>query len=171
MKPADYWWMTLPMNIIEAQAAQRALDPALIAAICWKESAGKQFSCRYEPEFKYFYEVDDIAKQLCTSRGSVAGLQATSWGLMHVMGARAYELGLAHNRFPSELCMAQVGIEYGCRHLESIVKNKKYANLDEIICAYNRGSVKLDSETKRFTNQEYVDAVLTLMANFRNKGK
>jgi len=158
---SPFWWSVLPMYIIHAQAEHHKLDPKLIAAICYKESSGKQFACRYEPNFKWLYKVEDVAKALHTSVSSVEGLQKTSWGLMQVMGANAYELGFSFDRFPSELCMAQVGIEYGCRYLARLWK--KYGVLEEVISAYNAGSARRDDEGK-FLNQKYVDDVLNLMS-------
>lgn len=158
---SPYWWSSLPLSAIKAASEHYKLDSKLIAAICYKESSGRQFACRYEPNFKWLYQVDAIAKALRTSESSVEGLQKTSWGLMQVMGANAWELGLSFDRFPSELCMAQVGVEYGSRYLAKLWK--KYGSLHEVISAYNAGSARRD-EAGKFLNQKYVDDVLMLMS-------
>jgi hypothetical protein len=159
----DKWWQELPIGLIKTTAEHHSLDWKLVSAIVYKESKGNSFAIRYERNWTYFHpESTEIAKSLSQPMSSCFTMQAMSWGMMQVMGTVAYECGLSFNRFPSELCLPQVGLEYGCRQLTRLF-NRGY-NLTAVIAAYNAGSPRMGSGGK-FVNQEYVDDVLGLMAS------
>lgn len=142
-------------QLIDAAAVRHGLDPVLVAAIIQQESAGNTWAFRFEPGFRWF---SDYVNPAC-SRTTERNAQATSWGLMQIMGAVARERGCTAP-FLSALCDPTVGLEYGCRHL-AWLKGRGYT-LHEVISAYNQGSPRR-LPSGDFANMEYVNGVLAHM--------
>ena len=95
--------------------------------------------------------------------------QKTSWGYMQVMGSVAREHEF-RGWFP-ELCIPEVGIEYGARHFHKFFK--KYGDLKQAISSYNAGNPAIISDGKGklvFKNQIYVDKVLDYYGKFLSYG-
>ena len=152
---APEWALALPWVIIRVHADKYGLDPKLIAAIIQVESAGNTYAIRYEKKWSYYFKVPEYAQKIRSSEDTEGTGQATSWGLMQVMGTVAREHGF-EGWFP-ELCDPNKGIFYGCAHLDS--KLSKYRKMDDAIAAYNAGSpIKKVDET--YVNQYYVDKVM-----------
>ncbi len=149
------WALELPWSVIRVYAERYGLDPNLIAAIMQAESAGNTYAMRYEPKWKYFLRIEDFAKETISSVDTERVGQATSWGLMQVMGTVARERGF--KGWFSELCNPETGIKYGCAHLD--VKLAKYRKMDDTIAAYNAGS-PIRNTQNQYINQNYVDKVL-----------
>lgn len=163
--PKDFPW-----GIIESQADLFNLDPLLVAAICLKESVGNTWATRMEFKayggafkslWRYFLEPDEWARVVGSSKVTEWVCQASSWGLMQVMGTVAREYGF--NGWLSELCKPSVGVRYGCKHLRKKIDRYVYAYSDGFaidcgIAAYNAGSARF-STGRKFVNQSYVDGV------------
>lgn len=139
---------------ILVDAAKAAhIDPMLAIAIAEVESAGDPLAVRYEPGWKYHYNVENFAKMCRISEATEHVLQACSFGLMQVMGTVARELG--HEESLLKLTDARLGAKYGCIKLAKLFKLLK--SVDDVISAYNAGSpIKRDG---KYINQSYVDKV------------
>lgn len=140
-------------TIIEKVALQFGYDPDLIEAIVIKESSGNAFAARYEPAWKYFYSPSIFAKKLGITFVTEMNHQATSWGLMQVMGSVARELGY-DSHLPG-LVIPEVSLTYGIRQL---VRVGRLFSGDDQIAAYNAGAPRKDANG-RYVNQKYVDDV------------
>lgn len=143
-------------------ALDHALDPDLVAAVIAVESLGNPYAIRYEKGFRHTYNVPYFAKMVGCTTDSMWVMQKTSWGLMQVMGAVAYEEGLADmngdERWPSAMLNPKVGIEMGCRHLKR--KFEAFGpEVARVYAAYNAGTPRLNDSGK-FVNQVSVDRFL-----------
>lgn len=146
----------LPLNLIGQTAEKWSLDPYLVAAIVWKESRGDQYACRYEPNWKWFNDVQTHAKNNKISRETETRFQMTSWGLMQVMGATCRDLGFL-KQLP-KLSLPNVGLEYGCKYLSKQLKRYENKTTDAV-SAYNMGTVSLD-DNGDYVNKNYVRDVM-----------
>lgn len=145
---------------IEATASRYRLPTGLVAAIVETESHGNPWSIRYEPAFyrRYIAPLTEVARTPPCSEDTERQARATSWGLMQVMGQVAREMG-CKNAFLSELCQPEIGLEFGCKKLASLVKQDYAAHgWDGVIAAYNAGSARKLSSGE-WVNQDYVDKV------------
>lgn len=142
-------------NLIKMIALDYGLDHTLVAAIVMIESSGNPCAIRYEPTWRYTYQVKHFANKLGYDEISEEAGQSMSWGAMQVMGTVAREHSF-RGWFP-ELCNLSTGIDYGCRHLKA--KFDKYIGFKDSISAYNQGSPRKD-ESGDYKNQKYVDKVL-----------
>lgn len=145
------WKDRLPWPIINQCAAAHGLDPDLIAAFIMTESSGNPGATRFEPKWRYFYRPEAMEPEEADSEKVK---QATSWGLMQVMGSVARELGYQGDLV--DLAQPQIGLEYGCLKLATLMH--KYA-LHDAISSYNAGSPRQDG-TGNYVNQKYVNTVL-----------
>jgi hypothetical protein len=152
----------LPIDDIKHVSMMNDTDPALVASIVLVESGGSQGRTRYEPGWKYFYQVEQMAKRLGPTRDLKLDIeletryQATSWGLMQVMGAVARELGMRAD-LPL-LIMPYTNLTYGCKLLSKL--KGRWPNFADQIAAYNAGSPRKNREGTRYENQGYVDKVM-----------
>lgn len=143
-------------------ADENKVDEDLVCAIIEVESAWSIYAFRYEPYWKYFTE---IAKHACNTgitEMSERVLQASSIGLMQVMGSVARELQFKGNLLM--LCDPEVGVHYGCLKLRALFA--KHKTTADVVSAYNQGfPVKVGANYK---NQAYVNKV---MAIYNGKAK
>lgn len=142
---------------IHETAQRHNLDPLLVEAIVIVESARDPWAVRYEPGWGYYCKPDYFCKRVsppCTLETERV-MQATSWGLMQIMGAVARELGFKGAL--TQLVDPLLNLELGCRHFLRL-KRAGYTVHDNI-AAYNAGSArKMDSG--KYINQSYVDKVV-----------
>lgn len=139
----------LPWEKIKYYAAINQLPYELVAAIILTESSGNPYAARFEPCWEWYQEPKLYAKELGITEDTERVFQATSWGLMQIIGTCARELGYSIEL--PRLAEVDKNLQYGCRKLGVLFH--KY-NLSECISAYNAGHpVK--------SNQAYVDKVLT----------
>lgn len=134
-------------------AKEFELDHSLVASIVMVESAGNTYAMRFEPLWKYNFEIQNFAHKSGSSIPTEEVAQSTSWGLMQVMGTVAREHG--HTGFLPALCNPETGLRYGCIHLKK--KMERFGRI-EGVAAYNSGSPR-KTEAGAFTNQDYVDKV------------
>lgn len=159
------WLQILPVDIIKAKALKHGLDWRLVAAICQTESGGNAWAIRFEPQYKWFWKIEECAKAAKASEPTMRSMQATSWGLMQVMGAVAYENGFPKNQFVTRLLVPSESIEYGCRLLSKLW-NREHQT-DRMIASYNAGSVRVDPVSGKIVNEFYINKVLGLMGSIR----
>lgn len=143
-----------------AKDADPSLGVALVAAVCMVESSGNPYAVRYEPHWKHFLDVHEWARKIVASSHTEGMMQASSWGLMQVMGTVARELG--HKGWISELIEPPVGLKYGCMKLKECLDKHGY---EGGIAAYNAGTPRKKADGK-FFNQPYVDKVLQHQKEF-----
>ncbi len=160
MSDMSSWVSKIPMDTVKAIAAKFSLDYRLVTAIIMQESGGKSFAMRHEPRYKYLFSPDKLAKTVGCTMETMVVMQMTSWGLMQVMGAVAYEDGFPTTQYVSQLVIPTIGIEYGCKRLSRLWG--KYKTIDQVISAYNAGSLSMTPDGK-YKNQAYVDSVLRYM--------
>lgn len=154
------WIKRIPVETATTISSKYSLDHRLVIAIIQQESGGQSFACRFEPNYKWLYNVNDLAKSVGCTANTMTVMQMTSWGLMQVMGAVAYEDGFNPKQYVSQLVLPHIGIEAGCKRLEKLWK--KHKTIDQVISAYNAGSLNYDNSGK-YNNQNYVDSVLGYM--------
>lgn len=147
----------LPKDLISRIAAEHGLDRNLVAAIVLQESSGIAQAKRFEPAYRYFYKVDEFAKALDLHPDTEKDGQATSYGLMQVMGAVCREKGF--KGFFTDLFDPETNLKYGCQHLKTYLD--RYKNLEDAIASYNAGSPRRDAATGKYVNQAYVTSVLS----------
>ena len=149
------------LNKINSVAKMYRLDPNLVRAICMQESDTNTWAMRYEPKWRYYLNPKYWARRGGSSRKTEFIAQATSWGLMQVMGTVAREYGFSG--FLSELCDPMIGLNYGCKHLKAKIDRYRKTHSEEWaiqmgISAYNAGSARWSG--LKFKNQKYVDSVM-----------
>lgn len=161
---------------ISLAAAEFHVEPALLAAIVIKESGGDTWAIRYEPAWKYMWDVETNAPFRGTlnpetfpapdyvSSPTEWNSQRTSWGLMQVMGAKARELGFV-GKFLSELCDPVVGVRFGAKFVSKL--QKKYESLEDVVSSYNAGHPRLGVGGN---GETYVRPVMGLYEDFRRTG-
>jgi soluble lytic murein transglycosylase-like protein len=155
MMPA--WALSLPWNLITTAARANGVDANLIAAIVQTESGGQMYATRYERAYKYIVEPDKYAKNLGITIETETLHQATSWGLMQVMGGTLRDLGFREH-IP-KICQPNLNLDYGSRLLARLCA--KHSQLSDVIASYNAGSPRKSGGV--YENQIYVDKVLKLM--------
>lgn len=153
----------LPIELIKFIAQSQNMSWDLIASIVMTESSGNTLSYKYEEQYKYLYFPREISVLANIPADYMIHLQKTSWGLMQVMGAVAYELGLPHTKLPTDLLDKKTGILYGCLHLKKFLS--KYGDEEKAISAYNQGSPRM--ENGMYLNQKYVDKVFNYLRELR----
>ncbi len=157
------------MHEIVRQLAQTfgrtyGIDPKLLEAMITVESGGRVFATRFEPNVSpsYLLMLSTFARATGVSVETERVQQATSWGLLQVMGFTARELG--HRGLLPELTQPEVGMELGCKYLKS--RQAKYGKpakglleWDEaVVSSYNAGSPRHGPDGK-WKNESYVRKV------------
>lgn len=138
-----------------AASAHFNVDLRWILAMIIVESEGNTYSTRYEKNWAYFKDVDIWAHKRRVTDNTERIHQMTSWGLMHVMGSVARELGF--DRDLPELCDPIIGAHFGTKKIVQL--QKKYSTLEDIAAAYNAGTV-VKLPDGRYKNQHHVDKVI-----------
>lgn len=136
---------SLPWDLIRSAAKRYRLDPSLVAAVCMIESNGNTWATRVEFErlddgnwrsrWRWWLNPIVFARKVGSSITTERVSQATSFGLMQVMGAVAREHG--YNGWLTGLCDPSTGIEYGCMHLRK--KIDTWGSTENGVEAYNAG--------------------------------
>lgn len=149
------------IEIARTKAREFEIPLHIVLAVIKKESDFNNMTYRYEAGWRYHYNIEQFSRMTKTSFNSEKHLQATSWGLMQVMGTVARELGFFG--YFTELCDPGTGIHYGCKKLKSLMD--KYSTLDDAIASYNAGSPRR-LPNGDYENQGYVDGVKQFMNEF-----
>lgn len=158
--------MLLPeiASLIQTAALAQGLDPKLISAIVLMESTGNPWLTRYEPNWKYFYFQEYFAKTNRVTIQTETIMQATSWGLMQIMGSGARELGFSAEM--PRLILPENSLLYGCKKLKKL--SVKAQNQNDLIAAYNAGSARKNADGS-YVNQDYVNGVNRFLSAFSTK--
>ena len=103
--------------IVDAAKAFQ-LSPAVVAAICAKESAFDADAMRFEANYRWLWKVGENAARLKITFRTEEQLQCFSYGLMQLMGANSRACNflepLPHLLEPVK------NLRYGCQHLRSL---------------------------------------------------
>lgn len=148
------WITALPWDHIREAAEEHNVPVKLVAAIVQAESSGDSSAVRHEPNYKWHFSPRIFAENFGITVETETQLQSMSWGLMQVMGGTARELG--HKGPLTDLTNPDIGLKYGCLYVKKMAQ--KYSSKDDIIAAYNAGSV-VKTKGGMYMNQLYVDKV------------
>lgn len=165
--------MPVPHQALIKKASQKhGLNPKLVMAVARKESSLNTDAVRFEGDYqqhdrtftkvyKWLYHPERFNASLGVDLDTEIAMQATSWGLMQVMGAVAREHGFAGPLH--KLCRPDLGLEYGCLHLTGYLK--KYGKVEMALAAYNGGPGAVNSDGTLDNQVEYVDPVMKMFVN------
>lgn len=152
------WVYRLPWNLIHDAADEFGLEPELIGAVVQTESAGNPYAVRYEPVYRWTFEIQTLAQIVHCTTQTMEVMQKTSYGLMQVMGGVFYDLGGHKNEnhlWATSMIDPWIGIQYGCKHLRK--KYRKYGpDPSAIYASYNAGSV-IKTDGGFYVNEKAVD--------------
>ncbi len=161
---APEWVKKLPMGLIDAAGKRYNVRADLLAAICITESSGDPNATRFEKGWRYFWHPLQWAEKLGIPTDEETAGQATSWGLMQVMGAvaRQHGFGLHLNR----LLEPEFSLEYACKHL--VWLRPRAQEESDLIACYNGGWGSLQKmPSGMYHNQRYVDKVHARLLEIR----
>lgn len=137
--------------LVGEAAGKYGLDPVLLAAQVMQESSGDPLATRFEPAFHWFYgqALDDAERRW----------QATSWGLMQVMGATARGLGFPGPPFTDPADAVPVEwLDLGAHYL-SKMKRLAFGDMMKALAYYNAGPGRAEA------GAAYAAAVMQRIAN------
>lgn len=157
-------------GLITKAARQHGIPSKLLKAIVEVESAGDPWAVRYEPNFRWLWNIaedepwkgdtqdDSVPAPAGASEPTERRCQAMSFGLVQIMGATARELGF-DGPFLTQLCDPELNLEYGCKYLKRLYRRfgGEYG-WEGIAAAYNAGSPR-KTDDGSWENQDYVDKV------------
>lgn len=153
-------------RIVEMAAVKNNCDLDVAVAIASVESSWDTYAVRYEPAWKYLYQVEKFAKSDLITAETEEQLQKMSWGLMQVMGSVCRELGFMH-ALPM-VCEPEIGADLGTKKYAQLFR--KYQNEDDAIAAYNAGSPR-KVPSGLYVNQGYVNKVKKIVEELRQVTK
>lgn len=119
------------LTLAKKWATKYGLRVELVCAVIEQESNWNPWAMRYEPRF---YDRYIIAMNLLDHTEAIA--RATSFGLMQTMGQVAREHGFG-GKFLTELCDADVGVDFGCRKLQQCFS--VHGDDETALLSYNGG--------------------------------
>jgi soluble lytic murein transglycosylase-like protein len=141
--------------------------PHIVLGIIATESSDNPDAMRFEPGYKYLFDVERHAKILGWTVETEKTLQMFSWGLMQLMLATAREMGF--NFHPRLLLQPKTNVSWGAKHLWNLFR--RYQNWGDAVAAYNYGHAAKKMLTNKYKNQEYVDRVYYHAAGFQRDGR
>lgn len=150
------------ISLLRPIAAEFRLEMDVVVSIVHAESGFGQWKTRFEPGWRYFYQSRSFAEKLGVSMQTEEAQQATSFGVMQVMGAVARELGFQDDL--TMLCEPIVGAYYGCKKLRQLFD--KYEIEPDAISAYNQGTPR-KTKGLMYENQKYLDKVYNHLNQLR----
>lgn len=156
MNKMDQW-----NDLIIKSAEAFRIDCNLIRAVIMIESSGNPTAVRFESHWHLYNCPQAYSEKLGITREEEERMQATSWGLMQVMGATARDLGLTDNI--EMLNVPQIGVFYGCKKLKQLFQ--RYPDEDQVVSAYNQGNARMANGM--FCNQRYVDKIYSILRPLR----
>ncbi len=119
------------LALAKKYASKYGLDPLIVCAVIEQESGWNCWAMRFEPAFLVRY-----IEPLTLGNPTEEQARATSFGLMQTMGQVAREKGF-QGKFLTELCDPDVGVDIGCRKLQSCFL--AHSDPEASLLAYNGG--------------------------------
>ena len=157
-------------------ATRSALDLDLVEAVVLTESNGNPWATRYEPGYRWLWDVRARAPYRAPSDEmlardvpppdfpSNAGTAATEWigqrtsyGLMQIMGATARGRNFASDRFLTELCDPETNLDICTDYLSHLIR-RAGGDISFGLGAYNAGFKHAASEA----GKKYAAKVLAI---------
>lgn len=158
------WFLVLPVDLITDAANKNGVDWALLASIVATESGGNHLTARFEPNYKWTYNINQYANSLNITALTEESLQKHSWGLCQIMGGLARsDLGFSGHL--TDLLDKKKNLDLGAKYLAKL--SLKYHEERDVVAAYNAGSARLDKSGVNYINQQYVDKVYARLNNLR----
>jgi Transglycosylase SLT domain len=159
--------MNLEINqAIEKIADSYELDPDVVKAIVTQESNYNPYAIRYEPVYKYLYDVTHFSQFLLISTDTEMMTQKCSWGLGQIMGAVAREQG--HVGPMGQLFDVDVNIKHICILIQKLALKAK--SLEAVFSSYNDGlGALLKVKDGIYPNQGYVSSCLSFYNALKGK--
>lgn len=113
-------------EIIERTERPPILSVDFVARIVWQESKGEPHSYRYEDGAYIRYVsgkaranlLGHVPKEWLVSLPTEKRVRAMSWGVMHVLGQTARELGYDRDTFIDMAAYADISVHYGVLYLK-----------------------------------------------------
>jgi len=120
---------------VKQAAQEHGFNPALIYAICMKESSMDPWAMRFEPGWRWWLHPIEWARRVRVTSKTERIAQQCSWGLMQIMGTVARERGFTGD-IP-QLCDVQTNLRYGCLHVKHLFS--RYTDVRAVLSSYNTG--------------------------------
>lgn len=148
--------------LIQKTAIEFRIDANLIEAIVTVESSCNPWAVRFEPEYRWLYNVDAIASNMRYPSAVEEHLQKHSYGLGQVMGSVFRELGYTG---PLMECFNPItNLHYMAKHLKKFVQT--YSTEQDAVASYNAGSARF-LPSGLHENFRYVDKVYSVLNQLR----
>ena len=161
-------------GLIAEYASKVGLDPLLVAAVCWQESAFNTNAFRFEPDFwNRYLKPNAKYNQLNPQRVS------SSYGLMQVMYCRVHEDKMLDNDAlpPEHLFVPEMGLRTGTQFLAELLKWAQGKTSDPALAvraalaSYNGGRGGNDpSKDNPLRNGKYAGEVLHKLELLKKAG-
>ncbi len=158
------------VNYVEKKVLEYLLPGAkhlfpVIMGIIETESDFNPYAARYEPNYRWLVSPERYYRYYSSNPETKIILQKTSIGLMQVMGANYRAMGYTR---PLTALFEDIDaqIRYGIKFFLNLYE--RYDSIPAAVAAYNAGSPR-KTQTGRYVNQRYVDAVLSKAQKWRGK--
>lgn len=135
----------------------------LLLAIIYAEGKGDVWSMRFEPDSDLYNAPEKWAKKNRISLDTEKTLQQCSFGLCHILGVTARDLG--HEGPLPQLFDPSVNVRYGDKYLTRQLV-RYHGDIPSAVAAYNTGTAYKKSDGS-FSNQVYVDEVLKAFKRYQ----
>lgn len=164
LAPVEEIKKKIPWDEIVSVSKQHGLEPEFLGAIVLTESSGDQWAVRFEPHYKWLFQVRENAVKNRITEDTEKVLQMCSFGLCQVMGAVARELGMKGPIF--ELLSINSNLTYASRLINRL--RAKYKTNEDVLAAYNAGSV-VKLQNGEYRNQVYVNKSMSWYRHLKQK--
>ena len=158
----------LDWPLIRTVANDFGIDHFIVAAIIMVESSGNPCVTRYEKNYRYLPDSETIRIIAQGNRETIVTTRKnlkTSWGLMQVMGATAFDECDFRGHF-SKLCEPKIGLKMGCCYLKKQLVRYN-GNINDAIASYNFGHVQM-TPGGMYVNERYYTDVMNFYREFRD---
>lgn len=118
-------------DVLETCAARSGVDPLLVEAVVWQESAGQADAFRYEPAYWERY-----CKNNPRFKNDEPRRVASSYGLMQIMYPTALDYGYIGD--PEGLFDIKVNVNLGCIILADLLRFWE-GDMTKALASYNGG--------------------------------
>lgn len=150
-------------ELIKTAAENASLDPYLVAAVVWQESAFNADAFRFEPQFwNRYLKLNPKYKHLNPRRVS------SSYGLTQCMYCRVHEDKLTDNDAlpPEHLFVPELNLRTGCQLLAELLRWSG-GRVDSACAAYNGGRGGNKPTDVPLRNGKYAAEVAAKLAALR----
>ena len=146
----------IPWDEILNVALTECVPAHLFTALIQTESSFIPTAIRREPNWKYFYRVDEFANQLDITPEEEEEAQRHSYGYCQIMGSVARENGFIEKL--ENLLNPTINLRYGAKVFNKCLN--RFPFWWDAVAAYNGGpGAVLKKFKNKYPNQIYVDRV------------